>query len=85
MTQPYINSEMPPVIRRNQHEHYQLEGQSGVVVAEFNQAQMSHPGGWWSELVNAMESNYNDPINAVHDITLLSVREDWTYIDETTD
>lgn len=83
MTAPYIHSEMPPVIRRDAHDHYQLEGQSGVIVAEYNGSEMSHPGGWWSDLVNAMEANYDTPTDAIHDLTLLTVRQDWTYIDET--
>ena len=83
MTAPYIHAEMPPVIRRDADDHYQLEGQSGVVVVEFNQVAMSHPGGWWSDLVTAMQANYDTPADAIHDLTLLSVRRDWEYIDET--
>jgi hypothetical protein len=81
MTAPYIHSEMPPVIRRIGSDQYQLEGQSGVVVDEFNQTEVSHPAGWWSELVNAMKKNYDTPEDAIHDLTLLTVRRDWTYID----
>jgi hypothetical protein len=82
MTAPYEHSEMPPVIRRTADDHYQLEGQSGSVVAEFNQTSMNHPGGWWSEMVTAMESGYVDLSNAIHDLTLLTVRRDWEYVDD---
>jgi len=78
----YTHPEMPPVIRRTDHGHYQLEGQSGVVVAEFDQVKMTHPAGWWSELVDAMISEHADPLDAIHDLTLLSASKDWTYIDE---
>lgn len=82
MTEPYIHEEMPPVVRRDAHDHYQLEGQSGVVVAEFHQVKMSHPDGWWSALVDAMRANYSDPVDAIHDLTLLSIRRDWGYVDQ---
>lgn len=74
---------MPPIIRRDANDHYQLEGQSGVVIAEYNQQSLSHPGGWWSDIVNAMKSNYSDPVDAIHDLTLLSAKRDWKIIDET--
>jgi hypothetical protein len=86
---PYKNPEMPPVIRRTDDGHYQLEGQSGAVVSEFEQTVMDHPTDWWSELVDAMRQNYSDPVDAIHDITLLSTigrtvedGDGWTYIDD---
>jgi hypothetical protein len=89
MADPFYHGEMPPVIRRTAADHYQLEGQSGVVIAEFNDPMMSHPDGWWSELVEAMRTNYSDPVDAIHDITLLSAigeteqdGDGWTYIDD---
>jgi len=83
MTAPYIHAEMPPVIRRDTHDHYQLEWQSGVIVAEFDQTKMEHPGDWWSALVNAIHADYDSAADAVHDLTLLTVRQDWLFIDET--
>jgi hypothetical protein len=59
-----------------------MEGQSGVIVAEYDQSALEHPGGWWSDLVNAMESNYDTPADAIHDLTLLTVRRDWTFVDD---
>lgn len=82
MTAPYTHPEMPPTIRRTAQDHYQLEGESGVVVSEFEQERMSHPGGWWSELVTAMQANYDSPADAIHDLTLLTVRQDWKYVDD---
>lgn len=82
MVDPYVHTEMPPVIRRTASDQYQLEGQSGVVVSEFSQSEMSHPGGWWSELVDAMQANYDTPADAIHDLTLLTARNDWEYVDE---
>lgn len=82
MTEPYTHSEMPPVIRRTDTDEYVLEGQSGLVVHTYTQTEMNHPDGWWSELVTAMESGYDDLANAIHDLTLLTVRRDWEYIDD---
>jgi len=82
MTAPYIHAEMPPTIRRTADDHYQLEGDSGAVVNEFNQTKMEHPGGWWSPLVDAMQTNYDTPADAIHDLTLLTVRRDWTIVDD---
>lgn len=81
MTAPYIHSEMPPTIRRTADDHWQLESDSGTVLAEYNQTGIAHPGGWWSELVEAMRANYDDPVDAIHDLTLLTVRRDWETVD----
>jgi len=86
VTTPYHHTEMPPVIRQTADSHYQLERQSGVVVAEFDQAEMKHPAGWWSELVAEMRANYSDPYDMAHDLTLLMVEgkgpNGWEYIDD---
>lgn len=82
MVAPYNHAEMPPVLRRTAADRYVLEGQSGVEVASFDQAEMEIPGGFWSELVDAMASNYATPTDAIHDLTLLSVRQDWVYVDD---
>lgn len=89
MVAPYIHDEMPPIIRRTAVDHYQLEGQSGVVVAEFDRSEMEHPGGWWSELFDAMKANYATTEDALHDVTLLGQYgqteldgNGWSYIDD---
>jgi hypothetical protein len=79
----YKHDEMPPVIRRTATDHYQLEGQSGVVIAEYNEVGLDHPNDWWADMIDAMRSAYTDPFNIVHDLTLLTVTGDYQYIDET--
>jgi hypothetical protein len=80
----YKHSGMPPVIRRTKESHYQLETSDGTVISEYNYSEMNHPGDWWSDLVEAMKTNYSDPLNLMHDLTLLSAKRDWAINDETT-
>lgn len=78
----YNHNEMPPIIRRTEQQHYQLEGQSGIVIEEYNRPNMSHPSDWWSDLIEAMQYDYSNFEAAIHDLTLLSVRQDWTFVDD---
>lgn len=82
MTDPYIHAEMPPVIHRTADDHYRLEGQSGVLIAEYDQTEMRHPSGWWSEMITAMRGQYADAYDMAHDLTLLTLRGDWELSDD---
>ena len=78
----YVHDEMPPTIRRTADDHYQLEGQSGVTIAEYDTDTMSHPGDWWGDMIAAMRTSYSDPVDAIHDLSLLTIREDWEFHDD---
>lgn len=78
----YLHPGMPPVINRTSDPQYQLETQDGTVIAEYSQNDMSHPGDWWGDMIQAMRTNYTDPVDAIHDLSLLTIREDWEFIDD---
>lgn len=78
----YVHSGMPPVIRRTADGHYQLESQGGTIIAEYNRPAMEHPGDWWSDMIDAMKSAHSSEIDAIHDLTLLTVKQDWEYVDD---
>lgn len=44
---------------------------------------MSHPSGWWGDMIRAMGSDYDDPVDAIHDLSLLTIRQDWDIIYQT--
>ena len=78
----YIHDEFPPVVRRTATDHFQLEGQSGVVVAEYNQENFALPGSFWSDLIDAMAGEYDNLEDGLHDLTLLMIHESWEYVDD---
>lgn len=81
---PY-NTDLPPTIARTGQSTYELRDATGAVIATYNQAPFDSPDDWWSDLIQyvlgAVQGGSKTE-NAVNDISLLSIKEDWNYVDE---
>lgn len=79
------NTDLPPTIARTTQTSYELRDATGTVIATYDRAEMHHPAGWWSDLVGYVANNVSGntkAIDAVHDVTLLTVAQDWSVVDE---
>lgn len=79
----YKNNSLPPIVRRTAIDHYQLEDQSGTILAEYTTKGMDHPGGWWGDFLGGVRAEYASIDDYIHDVTLLMMQQDWVYEDET--
>jgi len=78
---PY-NTDLPPTIRRTNQtsgdtaDDWVLETASGTKIASYTTLGMS-VGVWWEDLLVFVSNNASSNMDAVNDITLLMVLQDW--------
>ena len=76
------NSDLPPTIRRTNQtdgsnpDDWVLETASGTQIATYSRVGMSMDV-WWGDVLAYIASNVPNTMNAIEDITLLMVRQDW--------
>lgn len=79
------NTDLPPTIRRtNQTEgpdpdEWVLETNSGTEIASYTRVGMSIDV-WWGDILRYILANARSVPNAIEDITLLMVQEDWDVV-----
>lgn len=76
------NLDLPPtVVRTNQASNsaddWELRTNSGTTIALYSRNGMS-VDVWWEDLLAYVSNNATSTINAVEDITLLMIQQDWT-------
>lgn len=78
------NTNLPPTIARTGQSSYELRDSTGSVIQTYSQAQMDSPTDWWEDVIAHIIANTgkNDVESMVTDLTLLIVKQDWTFVDE---
>lgn len=78
-------TDLPPTIAHVDSDVWELRDATGNVIATYNQTTFESPTDWWSDIVQYILSETSGRTrmeDAVTDISLLIIREDWEFVDE---